>query len=139
MKTVKEGMELIDFGTREKHVAETSMNVDSSRSHTMCTFNLVRTSSYYKEVIASCRIVDLAGSERASRTNVSGERTKEAGAINSDLLFLMQSLRMLTDDNKNNIRVACRNCKLTYLLSVLFPFSFNLSPRSMVPRLVQCT
>lgn len=111
-------MDLIELGTREKHMAETSMNVDSSRSHTVCTFNLVHRINQTKEILASCRLVDLAGSERASRTNVTGERTKEAGAINSDLLFLMQCLRTLTENSRENIRSVIRNCKLTHLLSV---------------------
>lgn len=108
-------MELFELGTREKHMAETSLNVDSSRSHTVCTFNLVQSQGVTKRILASCRIVDLAGSERSSRTNVSGERTKEAGAINNDLLYLMQYLRVFSEGNRNNLS---RNCKLIRMLSV---------------------
>lgn len=61
-------MQLIELGTKEKHMAETKMNLDSSRSHTMCTLNLIRTRQFTKDIIASCRIVDLAGS-RASFSN----------------------------------------------------------------------
>ena len=118
MKTIREGMDLIEQGTKEKHVAETKLNLDSSRSHTMCTFNLVRTRTFAKEILATCRIVDLAGSERASRTEVTGERTAEAGAINTDLLYLMQCLRTMVDLGKTNQRMFFRNCKLTHLLSV---------------------
>ena len=99
-------------------MAETKLNLDSSRSHTMCTFNLVRTRTFAKEIIATCRIVDLAGSERASRTEVTGERTAEAGAINTDLLYLMLCLRTMVDPGKANQRMFFRNCKLTHLLSV---------------------
>lgn len=111
-------MDLIELGTREKHMAETSMNVDSSRSHTVCTFSLVRRVNDSKELLACCRLVDLAGSERSSRTNVTGERTVEAGSINNDLLFLMQCLRTLVDNSRENMRAVVRNCKLTFLLSV---------------------
>ncbi|KNB43857.1 kinesin-like protein [Blastocystis sp. subtype 4] len=119
-KTVKskaEGMQLIELGTKEKHMAETKMNLDSSRSHTMCTLNLIRTRQFTKDIIASCRIVDLAGSERVSRTQVTGERTVEAGAINTDLLYLMLCLRTMVNPSKNNQRMIFRNCKLTHLLS----------------------
>lgn len=65
------------------------------------------------------RIVDLAGSERASRTNASGERTQEAGAINTDLMYLMICLRSLVEQqSKQNQKMMYRNCKLTHLLSV---------------------
>ncbi|KAK8828266.1 hypothetical protein WA538_002777 [Blastocystis sp. DL] len=117
VKTIREGMDLIEQGTKEKHMAETKLNLDSSRSHTMCTFNLVRTRTFAKEIIATCRIVDLAGSERASRTEVTGERTAEAGAINTDLLYLMLCLRTMVDPGKANQRMFFRNCKLTHLLS----------------------
>lgn len=119
MKSKAEGVQLIELGTKEKHMAETKMNLDSSRSHTMCTFNLIRTRQFTKDIIASCRIVDLAGSERISRTQVTGERTVEAGAINTDLLYLMLCLRMMVNPNKNNQRMIFRNCKLTHLLSVI--------------------
>lgn len=108
-------MELIELGTREKHMAETNLNMDSSRSHTIYTFNLVHKEASLKRIISSCRIVDLAGSERSSRTNVSGERTKEAGAINNDLMNLMQYLRNLAENN----RTQPRNCKLTRMLNVV--------------------
>ena len=112
-------MDLITLGTNEKHMAETEMNHDSSRSHSMCTFNIVRYRPFNKEVIASCRIVDLAGSERASRPNASGERTQEAGAINTDLMYLMICLRSLVEQqSKQNQKMMYRNCKLTHLLSV---------------------
>ena len=55
MKTIREGMDLIEQGTKEKHMAETKLNLDSSRSHTMCTFNLVRTRTFAKEIIVTYR------------------------------------------------------------------------------------
>ena len=120
-------MDIIAMGTKEKHVAETKMNLDSSRSHTMCTFNLVRTNKQFmREIIATCRIVDLAGSERSNRTNATGERSQEAGHINADLMYLMQCLRMLVEkQNKPNQRVIFRNCRLTHLLSVGFDGSLE--------------
>ena len=63
--------------------------------------------------------MDLAGSERLNRTNASGERSQEAGHINTDLMYLMQCLRSLVDSqSKPNQRVIFRNCRLTHLLSV---------------------
>ena len=112
-------MKLIAFGTKEKHMAETKMNHDSSRSHTLFIFNLVKYKKDGKDLIASCRIVDLAGSERASRTLATGERFQEATAINSDLLHLMKNLRDLaTFTGRTNYNTSYRDCTLTYLLSV---------------------
>ena len=111
-------MKLIEAATNEKHVGETSLNHDSSRSHTFYYFNLVRVKNFAKEVIATCRLVDLAGSERSYRTNVTGDRSKEANHINSDLLFLMNCLRNCSENPKENSKISFRNCKLTYLLSV---------------------
>ena len=134
-------MDIIAMGTKEKHVAETKMNLDSSRSHTMCTFNLVRTNKQFmREIIATCRIVDLAGSERSNRTNATGERSQEAGHINADLMYLMQCLRMLVEkQNKPNQRVIFRNCRLTHLLTVGFDGSLECRPRWWDPWQVRCT
>ena len=98
MKTIREGMDLIEQGTKEKHMAETKLNLDSSRSHTMCTFNLVRTRTFAKEIIATCRIVDLAGSERLTRTHAEGRLQHEGIDINKGLLVLGKVIRALGDE-----------------------------------------
>lgn len=98
-------------------MAETNLNLDSSRSHTICTINLIREHKGSHEIIAMCRIVDLAGSERSSRTGVNGDRMKEAGQINNDLMNLMMVLKdMSTGVSVNPSRF--RVCRLTYMLSV---------------------
>jgi hypothetical protein len=40
-------------------------------------------------------LVDLAGSERTSRTNSTGDRRKEAGAINKSLTVLRDCMKAL--------------------------------------------
>ena len=98
-------------------MAETNLNLDSSRSHTICTINLIREHNGGREIVAMCRIVDLAGSERSSRTGVNGDRMKEAGQINNDLMNLMMVLKdMSTGASVNPSRF--RVCRLTYMLSV---------------------
>lgn len=108
---------MINQGIREKHVAETRLNLNSSRSHMMCTIDLVRTEEEKEEVIATCRIVDLAGSERAARTGADGERMKEAGQINNDLTYLMTVLEKMNQGKQAEL-YNFRACKLTMLLSV---------------------
>ena len=118
IKTIQDGLNIIKQGTSEKHVAETKLNMDSSRSHTICTLSLIRTRNLQKEVVAFCRFVDLAGSERASRTNATGEQIKEAGSINKDLAELMTVLASLKEKKIDVYKSHYRNCKLTQILSV---------------------
>ena len=113
----QQGLDVINQGIREKHVAETRLNLNSSRSHMMCTIDLVRTEEDKEEVIATCRIVDLAGSERAARTGADGERMKEAGQINNDLTYLMTVLEKMNQGKQAEL-YNFRVCKLTMLLSV---------------------
>lgn len=44
ISSVEEGITQLEIGAQQRHMAETKMNVDSSRSHSMCTFYLVNNS-----------------------------------------------------------------------------------------------
>jgi hypothetical protein len=75
-------------------VAEHQLNRESSRSHTIFSIMLERsTGAEGDEVIVSkLNLVDLAGSERISKTKSEGTVLKEAQQINKSLSFLEQVL-----------------------------------------------
>ena len=56
-----------------------------------------------KVVFSQLSLVDLAGSERTSRTQSSGERLKEAGNINKDLMTLRTCMETLRENQTSNI------------------------------------
>ncbi|GMF13847.1 unnamed protein product [Phytophthora lilii] len=96
IKTLEEGLELLEMGRRHKQVAETNCNSDSSRSH--CVFTL----HFYQQVLkfssdlcSKVSIVDLAGSERGSKSGATGLRMQEASKINGSLMNLMRCLETL--------------------------------------------
>ena len=79
-------------GERNRMVAEHQLNRESSRSHTIFSIMLERsTGAEGDEVIVSkLNLVDLAGSERISKTKSEGTVLKEAQQINKSLSFLEQ-------------------------------------------------
>ena len=75
-------------GQKRRRVAETQLNHESSRSHSVFTIRLVQApldpsgeeviQDKTKVTVSQISLVDLAGSERTSRTNSSGDRLREA-------------------------------------------------------------
>ena len=89
------GTKLCSFnlqGEANRMVAEHQLNRESSRSHTIFSIMLERsTGAEGDEVIVSkLNLVDLAGSERISKTKSEGTVLKEAQQINKSLSFLEQ-------------------------------------------------
>lgn len=90
VKSTVEAFEMVWQGQRRRRVAETQLNHESSRSHSVFTVRLVQAPLNQagdevlqdKEKVASAQLslVDLAGSERTSRTGGGGDRMREAGA-----------------------------------------------------------
>ncbi|KAJ2585023.1 hypothetical protein IWW49_004848, partial [Coemansia sp. RSA 1797] len=94
-ETVQDPNEAYDVfvrGTTNRHVSATSMNRESSRSHSVLMLviqSLTQMDSGLTEIRESrFNLVDLAGSERQKLANTSGLRLKEAANINKSLSTL---------------------------------------------------
>lgn len=83
---VKSALELILLGLKNRHVAVTNMNAESSRSHLIFTiflnFSTQVEGGLVKTRNSRLHLIDLAGSERQKSTGTIGDRLKEAGMIN---------------------------------------------------------
>jgi len=117
-------------GAQNKTHAETALNSDSSRSHTVFSISIWRRDAAAMEQQASIAsgpaviqdiispkgevlaghslwsrisVVDLAGSERANRVNAGADgatTTKEAGKINNSLMVLMRCFEAMREKKK---------------------------------------
>ncbi len=101
-------------GMNQRHVASTAMNAESSRSHLVFSI-LVESKNKATGAVSlgKLTLVDLAGSERQSKTQATGERLKEAKAINMSLSALGDVISALSTGEKF---VPYRNNLLTRLL-----------------------
>ncbi|KAL4173342.1 hypothetical protein KRP22_008495 [Phytophthora ramorum] len=116
----KKAAELMTVGAQNRRVGQTSMNRESSRSHSVFILQLqskemsaegtkIRTSRF--------NLVDLAGSERQRSTDAAGGRLKEAGSINKSLSALGNVIMGLSEQSVGKHRhVHYRDSKLTFLL-----------------------
>ncbi|OQR96781.1 kinesin-like protein [Achlya hypogyna] len=105
---------LMDRASRLRSVASTDMNEQSSRSHSVFTLYLKGVHDEQGVVLEGrLNLVDLAGSERISRSGATGERLKEAQAINKSLSALTDVFNAIALKHSH---VPFRNSKLTYLL-----------------------
>jgi kinesin family protein C2/C3 len=78
-------------GDANRSVASTSMNTDSSRSHSIMQILVSGYNTISKvTTVGKLTLVDLAGSERVSKTDASGQRLVEAAGINKSLTALGQ-------------------------------------------------
>ncbi|KAJ1987073.1 Kinesin-like protein kif15 [Coemansia spiralis] len=108
-------------GTTSRHVSATSMNRESSRSHSALMLviqSLTQMDTGLTEIRESkFSLVDLAGSERQKLANTSGVRLKEAANINKSLSTLGNVINSLVDiANGKSRHVNYRDSKLTFLL-----------------------
>lgn len=84
---------VLSLGYNNRHVGETNMNRESSRSHavfllTIRTLETNAVTGAKRNRISKFSLVDLAGSERHKDTQATGERLKEASQINKSLSTL---------------------------------------------------
>ena len=108
-------------GTKNRRRAATAMNKESSRSHIIFTLIVktteTKTDGLVKHKTGRLHMVDLAGSERQKNTKATGDRLKEANAINVSLLTLGRVISALVDVSRGLDRhVHFRDSKLTWFL-----------------------
>ncbi|XP_068580193.1 uncharacterized protein [Cebidichthys violaceus] len=114
VQTEEDILDAMETGEKNRKIASTKMNIQSSRSHLVV---LLQVDGEDQVSGLSSRgtltLVDLAGSERISRTEAEGLRLVEAAAINKSLTALGQVFEAL---KRNSLHVPFRNSKLTLLL-----------------------
>lgn len=103
-------------GIANRTTHATKMNMESSRSHLIMTLE-VRTTNRRTAAVISGKVtlVDLAGSERVEKSGATGDRLKEATAINKSLSALGDVISSLTSGSAAH--VPYRNHPLTMLMS----------------------
>jgi len=113
VETDKEVQSLISEAARNRTKEKTNLNASSSRSHLIMTVRLVITKNSGTVIKSKINFADLAGSEKVGKTNVKGDRLKEATAINTSLTALRTVIDGLVKQKKY---ISFRNSKLTRAL-----------------------
>jgi kinesin family protein C2/C3 len=107
-------LELMKIGSRNRAVGATALNERSSRSHSVLTVHVQGVDLSTGALLrGSLHLVDLAGSERIDKSEVTGDRLKEALHINRSLSALGDVIAALA---QKSAHVPYRNSKLTQLL-----------------------
>ncbi|KAK3012963.1 hypothetical protein RJ639_009000, partial [Escallonia herrerae] len=115
--TAEDIYKILEKGSARKHTAETLLNKQSNRSHSLFTITvqIKESTSEGVELIkfGKLNLVDLAGSENILRSGAREGRAREAGEINKSLLTLG---RVINARVVLSGHVPYRDSKLTRLL-----------------------
>lgn len=118
VESVQKAVALLNQGIRSRHIGETLMNRESSRSHAVYTLHIqckVAAGGNTSLRTSKLHFVDLAGSERQKATACVGERLKEASNINKSLTTLGMVINSLSAESKRT-HIPFRDSKLTFVL-----------------------
>jgi hypothetical protein len=118
VETPEKMLEIMLKGNKNRHVGQTLMNHESSRSHSIFTITVecgeIGTDGKPHIRVGKLNMVDLAGSEKQSKTKSEGIRLEEAIKINLSLTTLCHVISSLVDQKSSY--VPYRDSKLTRLL-----------------------
>ncbi|XP_068168906.1 kinesin-like protein KIF23 isoform X2 [Antennarius striatus] len=132
VKSSEEAFQVFWKGQKRRKVANTCLNRESSRSHSVFIIKLAQApldadgdnvlQDKNQVVVSQLCLVDLAGSERTGRTGAEGTRIREAGNINQSLLNLRICIEILRENQMcgTNRMVPYRDSKVTHLFKNYF-------------------
>nr|XP_019955104.1 PREDICTED: kinesin-like protein KIF23 isoform X2 [Paralichthys olivaceus] len=132
VKSTEEAFEVFWRGQKKRRTANTQLNRESSRSHSVFTVKLAQApldadgdhilQDKNQVNVSQLCLVDLAGSERTSRTRAEGSRLREAGNINQSLMTLRTCMEVLRENQMygTNKMVPYRDSKVTHLFKNYF-------------------
>ncbi|XP_069842447.1 kinesin-like protein KIF23 isoform X7 [Dendropsophus ebraccatus] len=132
VKTTEEAFDVFWRGQKRRRIANTQLNRESSRSHSVFIIKLAQApldadgdnvlQEKEQVTVSQLSLVDLAGSERTNRTKAEGSRLREAGNINQSLMTLRTCIEALRENQMcgTNKMVPYRDSKLTHLFKNYF-------------------
>ncbi|XP_068131166.1 kinesin-like protein KIF23 isoform X2 [Hyperolius riggenbachi] len=132
VRTTEEAFDVFWKGQKRRRIANTQLNRESSRSHSVFMIKLAQApldadgASVLQDkeqiTVSQLSLVDLAGSERTNRTKAEGNRLREAGNINQSLMTLRTCIEILRENQMcgTNKMVPYRDSKLTHLFKNYF-------------------
>ncbi|XVE81207.1 hypothetical protein DITRI_Ditri15bG0044300 [Diplodiscus trichospermus] len=123
VSSMKDVTQLLIKGLSNRRTGATSINAESSRSHSVFTCVVESRCKSVADGVSSFKtsrinLVDLAGSERQKLSGAAGERLKEAGNINRSLSQLGNLINILAEVSQTGKQrhIPYRDSKLTFLL-----------------------
>ncbi|XP_044050493.1 kinesin-like protein KIF23 isoform X4 [Siniperca chuatsi] len=132
VKSAEEAFQVFWRGQKKRKVANTRLNRESSRSHSVLIIKLAQApldadgdnilQDKNQVTVSQLCLVDLAGSERTGRTGAEGTRIREAGNINQSLLNLRTCIEILRENQMcgTNRMVPYRDSKVTHVFKNYF-------------------
>nr|POE53565.1 kinesin heavy chain [Quercus suber] len=112
--SVEEVYHYLEIGGKNRVVAATQMNQESSRSHSIFVIEVTQKSENGAARSGRLFLVDLAGSEKVGKTGATGQVLEEAKKINKSLSALGMVINALSDGKSSHIPY--RDSKLTRIL-----------------------
>ncbi|XP_060951366.1 kinesin-like protein KIF23 [Limanda limanda] len=132
VKSTEEAFEVFWKGQKKRRTANTQLNRESSRSHSVFTVKLAQApldadgnhilQDRNQVNVSQLCLVDLSGCERTNRTRAEGARLREAGNINKSLMTLRTCMEVLRENQmyRTNKMVPYRDSKVTHLFKNYF-------------------